>query len=54
MPDPFIGDAKEREPTADERRGMDWWNALSEAERSEWLRRAGSVFRGSNFYWLPR
>jgi len=33
----------EREATDDERAGMDWWNALSESERAEWLARAGSA-----------
>jgi hypothetical protein len=32
----------DREATPDELAGMAWWNGLSEAERGEWLRRAGS------------
>lgn len=27
----------EREPTADERAGMDWWNDLDETQRAYWL-----------------
>lgn len=30
------------EPTDDERAGMAWWNALTEAERREWLDRASA------------
>lgn len=26
-----------RDPTEDERRGMAWWNGLSEVERLRWL-----------------
>jgi hypothetical protein len=33
----------ERQPNADERRGMSWWNSLPEMGRREWLRRAGSA-----------
>jgi len=33
----------EREPTQDERLGMEWWNALSEVARRDWLRRADSA-----------
>lgn len=33
----------DREPTADETRGMDWWNALSKAERGAWMARTGSA-----------
>lgn len=33
----------ERQPTSDERRGIEWWNALTEAERAAWLRRARSA-----------
>lgn len=34
---------EDREPTADERAGIDWWNSLSERERADWLRRASSA-----------
>jgi len=33
----------EREPTQDERLGMEWWNALSEVARGDWLRLAQSA-----------
>ena len=33
----------DREPTADERAGMVWWNALSEAERLRWMHAAGDT-----------
>jgi hypothetical protein len=33
------------EPNPDERAGMDWWNALTEAARLYWLRRAGDTGR---------
>jgi len=33
----------EREPNADERAGMDWWNLLSKSARAEWLARAKSA-----------
>lgn len=33
----------DREPTADERAGMAWWNAMSEHARREWLRKARSA-----------
>jgi len=33
------------QPTADERAGMAWWNALTEAARLYWLRRAGDTGR---------
>jgi hypothetical protein len=33
----------EREPTANERAGMDWWNSLSESERATWLTKANSA-----------
>lgn len=26
-----------RDPSPDERAGMDWWNGMTEAERGEWL-----------------
>jgi hypothetical protein len=32
-----------REPTADERAGMAWWNSLSEPRRGDWLLMAGSA-----------
>jgi len=32
-----------REPTADERAGMDWWNSLSEPRRAAWLYMAQSA-----------
>lgn len=30
-----------RQPTADERAGMEWWNSLTEPERAEALKAAG-------------
>ena len=30
-------------PTADEIKGMDWWNDLSEAPRKYWMHRAGDT-----------
>lgn len=36
-------DPTDREPTADERAGMTWWNTLSEAERRRWMREAGDT-----------
>jgi hypothetical protein len=33
----------ERQPTPDEQAGMDWWNALTEAERAYWLRTADTA-----------
>jgi hypothetical protein len=33
----------QREPTSDERAGMDWWNRLSERERALWLAKAQSA-----------
>ncbi|MDO5693663.1 MAG: hypothetical protein Q4G70_14515 [Pseudomonadota bacterium] len=33
----------DREPTEDERRGMEWWNAASELQREFWLRVASSA-----------
>lgn len=33
----------EREPSADERDGMDWWNSLPESERAVWLAKAQSA-----------
>lgn len=32
----------DREPTPDERAGMSWWNAMTEAQRPDALRRAGA------------
>lgn len=32
-----------RNPTADEIAGMQWWNSLTEAERANWLARADSA-----------
>lgn len=32
----------DREPTADERAGMSWWNAMTEAERLDAMRRANA------------
>lgn len=34
---------EEREPTADESMGMDWWNGLSERARALWLQRVGTA-----------
>lgn len=33
----------DREPTPDETAGMVWWYSLSEADRADWLARAGSA-----------
>lgn len=33
----------ERDATADDQVGMIWWNALTEAERAYWLKRAESA-----------
>lgn len=33
----------DRKPTDDERAGMNWWNALTEAERRHWMRKAGDT-----------
>jgi len=33
----------DRQPTADERLGMAWFNSLTEWARGDWLRRAGSA-----------
>ena len=33
----------EREPSADERAGMDWWNLLPESGRAAWLAKAQSA-----------
>jgi hypothetical protein len=33
----------EREPSADERAGMEWWNSLPERERALWLGKAQSA-----------
>lgn len=33
----------EREASADERAGMEWWNALPEGERALWLAQAHSA-----------
>ena len=33
----------DREPTPDETAGMAWWNSLTEADRADWLARAGSA-----------
>lgn len=31
--------------TPDERAGMTWWNDLTEADRRDWMRRAGDTGR---------
>lgn len=36
---------EDRQPTADERAGMQWWNQLTEAQRAAALKEAG---------WTPR
>ena len=36
-------DEHDREPTPDETAGMVWWNSLTEADRADWLARAGSA-----------
>lgn len=33
---------------ADDQLGMNWWNALSERERQEWLRKAGNTGRAKD------
>ncbi|MDD2859563.1 MAG: hypothetical protein PHT60_15505 [Acidiphilium sp.] len=35
----------EREPTADERAGMEWWNGLDEVARRFWMQQAGNTGR---------
>jgi hypothetical protein len=37
--------AEEREPSADERAGMGWWNGLDEADRRHWMERSGNTGR---------
>ncbi|MCF6120508.1 hypothetical protein L2449_27160 [Mesorhizobium muleiense] len=37
-----------REPTADERAGIEWWNALDEAGRRDWMQRAGNTGRAAD------
>jgi hypothetical protein len=32
-----------RQPTDDEQAGIDWWNALTEAQRADWLETAGTA-----------
>ncbi|RWC69652.1 MAG: hypothetical protein EOS71_27635 [Mesorhizobium sp.] len=38
-----MADELNRNPTADEIAGMQWWNSLTEAERANWLARADSA-----------
>ena len=38
-----MADELNRNPTADEIAGMQWWNSLTEAERADWLARADSA-----------
>lgn len=38
-----MADEPNRNPTADEIAGMQWWNSLTEAVRSDWLARADSA-----------
>ncbi|MER9304259.1 hypothetical protein [Mesorhizobium sp. M0496] len=38
-----MADEPNRDPTADEMAGMQWWNSLTEAERADWLVRAQSA-----------
>jgi hypothetical protein len=33
----------DRQPTPDERLGIEWWNSLSEGERHDWLTSAETV-----------
>jgi hypothetical protein len=33
----------DREPTADERAGIDWWNGLSEGNRKYWMMKGGDT-----------
>jgi hypothetical protein len=33
----------EREPTADELAGIEWWNSMSEPRRADWLQLADSA-----------
>lgn len=33
----------ERSPTADEQAGIDWWNGLTEAMRTHWLKAANTA-----------
>ncbi|MER8524179.1 hypothetical protein NKH56_33640 [Mesorhizobium sp. M1076] len=38
-----MADEPNRNSTADEIAGMQWWNSLTEAERADWLARADSA-----------
>ncbi|TSD83752.1 hypothetical protein FFK22_036195 [Mycobacterium sp. KBS0706] len=38
----------DREPTADERAGIEWWNGLDEARRRYWMHRAGDTGRAAD------
>lgn len=38
----------DREPTADERAGIAWWNALDEADRLQWMQQAGDTGRAAD------
>jgi len=40
----------DREPTPDERRGMEWWNNATEAERRHWMQRAGNTGVAADAY----
>ena len=36
------------DPQSDPRAGMDWWNALSETERTQWMAKAGNSGRAAD------
>lgn len=38
----------QREPTADEQRGIEWWNALDEDARRYWMRQAKNSGRAAD------
>jgi len=43
-----VNPERDREPTADERAGMDWWNALDEKTRRHWMDQAGNSGRAAD------
>jgi hypothetical protein len=45
----------DRQPTLDERAGMDWWNSLAEGERRYWLNASETVAEAwAKFKWRTR
>ncbi len=43
-----MSDGKTYSATADDIEGMNWWNALTEQERAEWMARAGNTGRAED------